>query len=62
MTYVRPEKCGHYSSMALLGAVEHEKGLERKYLASDTLPGKESVTALQDSEGRQVRFESHLHH
>lgn len=54
MTHVRPEKCGHYSSMALLGAVAHEVGLERKYLVSDTLPRKESVTALQGSEGGKV--------
>ena len=49
MTHVRPEKCGHYSPMALLGAVGHEVVWE------------ESVTALQGSEGRQVRFESHIH-
>lgn len=51
----------HFSSRALLGAVEHEVGLDREYMVSDTLPGKESVTALQGSEGRQARLESHLH-
>lgn len=61
VTHVRPEKCGHSSSMVLLGTVGHEVGLKRKYIVTDKSPGKESVTALQESEDKQGRFESHLH-
>ena len=60
-TPIRPEKCGHHSSMALLGAVGLEVGLKRKYLVADKLPEKESVTALQESEDTWSRFESHLY-
>lgn len=62
VTHVRPEKCGHYSSLTLLGAaLDHDVRLKRKYLVTEDLLGKESVTALQGSEDRHVTFEPHLH-
>lgn len=55
VTPTRPEKCGHHSSKALLGAVGHDLGLKKKYLVADKFPEKERVTALQESEDTQVQ-------
>lgn len=39
MAHIRPEKHGHYPSVALLGAVSHETDLKRKYLITGITKG-----------------------